>query len=189
MSKFKMVNDNVEGEFELNFCDLTIDCIDVSNYKYHNREITDEEIIQNLENMQQKVNDATKYILDTLTYSAVKHLYNDDYHIYHACEIGIIDGERELVLSPDRIEALEKYANKIKLTNGYKNYEGDITSYVTENFPELDLDLIVLEYDLFEGIMADGFGGFSYTPDGDTDVWEGDYIEVDSNMFATISGH
>lgn len=179
----------MEKEFTLNFCDITTDYICLDNMYYYNKDITEEQIIKHIKELQNKITENSKYILDSLTYSAVKHLAEDEYHIYHACEIGIIEGERDEVLSSERIQELDDYAKSINLNIDYKGYKGDMTTYIYTNFPELDLDLIVTDYDLFEGIMLSGDGGLSYTPDGDTDVWEGDYIEIDCNLTVTICGH
>lgn len=190
MSKFKVVNGRFEGIFEFPFIQGSTDFVNFCNITNSNKDITDEELTQIVNKVQTRVNENSKFMLDSLSFAAVKYLAEDEYNIYHACDLGIIDGDRDEVLDSEKIEEMIAYAESVNLNGNYVGYAGDMTGYIEKHFPELDLDLIVLDYDFFEGIMLhDEDGGFTYTPDGDSDVWEGDNIEFDHMLEASICRH
>ncbi len=163
MNKFKIENGNFIGSFCIDYCNSSCSNVDVSDYFMYQNNITDKEIYDDLINIQSLIKENKKYILDTLSYNIIIHMYLSVHNVHYANELGIIKGKRHEVLSLDRINKLEEYVKSIDLIYEVRN-DSLVTSYIKKNFPEIDLTVLISNYEAIYSIKFDGEGGLMFKP-------------------------
>lgn len=196
MGKLKVENLVFKGEFDLPFC---IGSVTNVNFDVKG---TDEELTEIVNDLQTKIKDNRKFLEDMSLYTAVKYasesIFMEDLIDYMSL------GDRDETFSSENMQALEEYAQSVNLKAGYKNYSGDVEAFIVKQFGNIDLGLITWDFDI-ESITIREDGGFALYPEPceaeyleefdcydihlSEEIWQGDYIEFDSNLVGGATSH
>ncbi|MFI3328979.1 MAG: hypothetical protein R3Y05_00680 [bacterium] len=167
---------------------------------------TDEELTNMLVELQTKLKENKKYLIDMMFYSSIKYVARCG--LQRHLTIG------DDLVSKEGLDKLEEYAKSVNLLSGYKGYEGDVRKFVEDNFKSCDIGLVTYDFEVVEFILHSK-GGFAITPaplgSGYNDdeeeaeydeydcqefwnqisqeVWCGDYIEFNADLVGGVEFH